>query len=109
RQEQVERLRQALERGSPIGTVRRLRASVDDRLRRQLASVRHALALDAERVRGYRDRLAALDPHAVLGRGYSMCWVDGDTLPVRSVGQVTAGAPLRIQVSDGELGATAEG
>ncbi|MBI3964050.1 MAG: exodeoxyribonuclease VII large subunit [Chloroflexi bacterium] len=109
RRNDLELTRRSLDRVSPAGLIARLRASIDDRLKRQVTSVNHAHALRAEQLTSQRRRLAALNPRAVLDRGYSMCWLDGEETPVRSVVQARPGLSLRVQVADGEFGAVVGG
>jgi exodeoxyribonuclease VII large subunit len=67
-----------------------------------------ALAVERKRARleHARGRLRALSPRATLDRGYAIVH-SGDRL-VRSVGDVSSGAELAIDVSDGRIGAHAD-
>ena len=61
---------------------------------------RHQARLDA-----LQQHLAHLDPRAVLARGYSITrHADGSI--VRSATNLTAGSSIRIEMSDGSVGAT---
>ena len=51
-------------------------------------------------------RLATINPHNVLKRGYGMTKYQGHV--VHSVGQVSKGAKIQITLSDGELRAMVE-
>ena len=52
-------------------------------------------------------QLRALDPLAVLGRGYAVVTLADTNAVVDRAGVVTAGARLRVRVRDGEFGARA--
>jgi exodeoxyribonuclease VII large subunit len=61
------------------------------------------MQLRATRLRGLEQRLAALNPAAILGRGYAVvAFPDGRS--VRSVGQVKSGDALDVHVRDGKFG-----
>lgn len=63
--------------------------------------VRHALSLWRKDVERERARAGALDPAAVLARGFSLCWHVVRGHHVRSVAEVARGDRLEIQVADG--------
>jgi exodeoxyribonuclease VII large subunit len=73
-----------------------LTARLDRRFQRHQATVA-ALA----------GQLRALDPRAVLGRGYAVVTLADTNAVVDRAGVVTAGARLRVRVRDGEFGARA--
>ncbi|MEW6721339.1 MAG: exodeoxyribonuclease VII large subunit [Thermodesulfobacteriota bacterium] len=106
--ERVERLSASVRIHSPRAWVsaRRGEAAV---LRARAVS-----AIDAgkRRLRARLDllsgKLAALDPRAVLTRGYSIAIDRATGRAVRSVSDVRPGGPLDIQVSDGTFGAIVE-
>ena len=50
-------------------------------------------------------QLAALDPRAVLGRGYAVVTDPASDEVVASAAEVHAGQPLRVTVADGEFAA----
>jgi len=52
---------------------------------------------------GLAARLEALNPHAVLGRGYAIARHGATGKIITSVGQITPGTLLRVEVQDGEL------
>jgi len=75
-------------------------------------AARQADALRArprERLRIGLGKLSALDPRAVLSRGYAIASRRSTGLAVRSVSETVPGEPLDIQVSDGTFGAVVEG
>jgi exodeoxyribonuclease VII large subunit len=68
-------------------------------------AVSHQLQLRRERLSGLAARLDALNPLAVLQRGYAVVRRDGQL--VKSVVQVSPGDQLSVRVSDGEFDVTA--
>jgi len=91
------------------------RANLDEaRDRLDDLAARAARALDGD-LRRRVDRLAraaatlqALNPLAVLARGYSLTTLDGSPAPIRSAGRVAVGALIRTRLADGELVARVE-
>ena len=61
-----------------------------------LGRVRHA----ALKLQGISSTIEALSPRLVLSRGYSVCLKGG--VPVRSVGDLTPGDGVTLQLSDGQ-------
>jgi len=94
----------ALHRLSPWALIVERRQRVDDLTDRAGRSVRHHLAVARERLRSATLRLAALDPRAVLSRGYAIVRQPGGTI-VLSPEQVATGERLDVQVRDGSFGA----
>ena len=71
---------------------------------RELRGAFNANRLRRTHLDGIRSRLRALDPLAVLGRGYSVVrGPDGRVLV--SAGQVAAGDDISVRLVDGELDA----
>ncbi len=69
--------------------------------------MQHRLTLAQARLAGQASRLIALDPYAVLSRGYAIV-TDADTgAVINSSRQVRAGRGLRVRLADGEFDATA--
>ncbi len=100
-------LRGQLKLRSPLARVRSDRQRVDELSRRSAAALGHAFSLRRSRLDGAARRLEALNPNAVLGRGYAIVSGAGGQV-VRSVTQVQAGDGLTVQVSDGHFGARVE-
>ena len=92
-----------LERRAPDTATRR--RQVDDLLVQAAARLRATVALNRERVHGAEGRLVSLDPGAVLRRGYAVVRNSGTGAIVTSPRQVSVGAPLRVQVSEGSFDA----
>jgi exodeoxyribonuclease VII large subunit len=54
-------------------------------------------------LRGSAARLVALNPLAVLARGYAVCWNDDRTVVIRDAAQTAAGDRVRVTLGQGEL------
>jgi exodeoxyribonuclease VII large subunit len=94
----------ALHRLSPWALIVARRQRVDDLTDRAGRSVRHHLTFARERLRSASLHLAALDPRAVLSRGYAIVR-QADGAVVLDPEQVTAGERLDVRVRDGSFGA----
>lgn len=108
RRARLERVAADLQRASPIDSLNRYRQRVDDLARIAVHYVSNELTLRHERMKGLEMRLSALNPGAVLQRGYSICWHQTTGRVVSTIAQVQNGDPLRIQVSDGVFPVTAD-
>ena len=83
-------------------TLQRERARLDARERQWPGQMRQALARQMERLDRSRTRLALLDPHLVLQRGYA--WLsDAQGQPLVRAAQVRAGQTLQASLADGQL------
>jgi exodeoxyribonuclease VII large subunit len=104
--------RQARERASGQETALRFRSPSAwvSRKRGEAAVLleRTARRMDAAR-EVCRGMLAALDPTAVLSRGYAIATVRATGRAVRTVSEAAPGAALDVRVSDGAFGAVVEG
>lgn len=98
---------QSLKRLSPQAHVDRHRQHADDLALRAQAQLTHLLAIWRATVEGRALQLGSLDPTAVLGRGYSICWTKDSVLS--SVAQVSPGDVVTVQVSDGRFGTKVTG
>ena len=99
----------ALARLSPRLTLDQRRQRVDDLWQRVATTTSHDLALRHGRVEMLVSQLAALDPAAVIGRGFAIVWKARKTAVVSHVGQVEPGERLQVQVSDGWFDVVADG
>ncbi len=100
----VDGLAQRAGRVSPDRRLAHHRQRIDDLNRRASLAMGHHLRRARQRLTGTRLRLAALDPTAVLARGYAIV-SQPDGVIISSTTQVAAGDPLRVRVADGEFGA----
>jgi exodeoxyribonuclease VII large subunit len=103
-QNYLENIRTNLFFHSPLMRVQNDRQRLDDLSRRINAIQAHRLEIAGEQVKGINNRLAALNPMAVLRRGYAV--VTKQDRIVASRTQVQPGDDLRVRVQDGEFGAS---
>lgn len=111
RQLQIQRravrdLRVRLSTRSPKNEVRRARQRVDEQAQRARQAIVQALQLRRLQVQALAQRLHSLNPQQILGRGYALVF-DARGELVSKLAQVQPGDALKIQVSDGTLGALA--
>jgi len=90
---------------SPLRRIQTDRQRLDDYARRGLSALKHRMVLDRSRLQGFERRLEALNPLAVLGRGYAVVTRQADGKLVSQVGQVKAGDEIQVRVSDGAFDA----
>ncbi len=103
RKHQIERLTRMLVHLSPSARLANSRQRVDDlgaRMERAWPPRRRWLA---QHLTGLMARLEALNPHAVLSRGYAIVRHGETGHIVTSVQQVAPGAMLQVEVQDGEI------
>jgi len=86
---------------SPERQIQSERQHLDELSRRAHASLFHHVQLQATHIKGMQSRLAALNPNAVLRRGYAVVTRKDDGRVVSRVSQ--AGDEMKIRVSDGEF------
>ena len=86
---------------SPDRRIQSGRQRVDELTRRARSSLFHQLQLQSTQVIGMQRRLQALNPMAVLGRGYAVVTRKDDGSVVSRVSQ--ADDEMNIRVSDGEF------
>ena len=90
-----------LARLAPHAQLNRRRQQVDEQLRNLDEAARRQIQLRQVRLESKRLQLAALNPLAILARGYAI--VSTQTAIVRQTQQVSPGDALTIRVSDGAL------
>jgi exodeoxyribonuclease VII large subunit len=86
---------------SPVRRIQSERQRVDELSRRAHASLSHHIQLQATHVRGMQRRLEALNPNAVLARGYAVVTRKDDNSVVSRLAQ--ASDEMNVRVSDGEF------
>ena len=98
---QFDAQRRALTRLSPVDVIARNRQQVDE----NAAAMHRAFVRDLrnrrDRLNTRRLQLAALNPLAILARGYAIVRKDG--IAVSSIQQVVGGDSVHVRVSDGEF------
>jgi exodeoxyribonuclease VII large subunit len=97
-------LQNRLERVSPAWRIQSDRQRLDESEEHAARALRHLLDLHRTRRQGLDDRLQALNPAAVLRRGYAIVSREDGSL-VRNVQQVAIDEKLRIRLADGEIDA----
>ena len=86
---------------SPVRRIQSERQRVDELTRRAYSSLAHHVQLQSMQVRGMHRRLEALNPNAVLARGYAVVTRKEDGSVVSRVAQ--ASDDMKVRVSDGEF------
>lgn len=105
----IQVLSHRLGRQAPTVRIARDRQRVDDLGRRASLALASRLRGHHDRLTGIRGRLAALDPTAVLARGYAIVSAPSGAPNggiVTSIAQVAPGDSIRVRVADGEFGAS---
>jgi exodeoxyribonuclease VII large subunit len=86
---------------SPDRRIQSERQRVDELARRAHSSLYHHIQLQAAHVKGMQRRLEALNPSAVLARGYAVVTRKDDGAVVSRVSQTSD--EMKVRVSDGEF------
>jgi len=90
---------------SPLRRIQTDRQRLDELARRGMSALKHRVALDRSRLQGFERRLEALNPLAILGRGFAVVTRQADGKLVSQVGQAKSGDGIQVRVSDGAFGA----
>jgi exodeoxyribonuclease VII large subunit len=93
---------------SPRAQLANSRQRLDDLTLRAATVLRHQLEISRHRVGGLNHQLAALNPLAILQRGYAVVTRAGATEVIRSPNQVAPGEQLDVRVSEGQFGVIVE-
>jgi len=101
----VSSLTAALRYATPERRILSERQRVDELARRAHSSLLHRIQLRSTQVHGMERRLEALNPLAVLARGYAVVTQKGDGSVVTQVAQTRPGQQVQIRVSDGQVDA----
>ncbi|MFN2284227.1 MAG: exodeoxyribonuclease VII large subunit [Anaerolineae bacterium] len=106
--DRVAQLNRALQYLSPAVRLANARQRVDDVLARADAAVAHRLTVERQQVKGLAARLTALNPDAVLGRGYAIVQERETGQVIASAETITPGLALTLRLQDGEAAARGE-
>jgi exodeoxyribonuclease VII large subunit len=107
-QADVDSLRRRLERVSPKAMIDNQRQRLDDLSTRSVTAWQNRLNYLLLERKGIQHRLEALNPYAVLQRGYAIVSrADGQL--ISKLGQVVEQEAIKIQVSDGKIDARITG
>lgn len=101
---QIETDQARLLRVSPRWRIQNDRQRLDARMQQSLSTVQHLLALNHARLRADEQRLAALNPLAVLQRGYALVRTNEGGL-VSRVSQVQPGQQVQVRLAEGAFSA----
>jgi len=104
----VQSLRARLDRVSPTWAINNQRQRLDDLAMRSALAVNQQLRYLRTENRGVLQRLYALNPEAILQRGYAIVRDDKGSL-IRKVEQAVAHAKINVKVSNGEFSARVTG
>jgi len=88
---------------SPERRILSERQRVDELARRAHSSLFHHIQLQSAHIKGMQRRLEALNPNAVLARGYAVVTREDDGSVISRVAQAKEGQQVRIRVSDGQI------
>jgi exodeoxyribonuclease VII large subunit len=102
---QLDDLAARVRRFEPRTSIADRRMATDLLAERALTSLRHRLELRRALLAGRADQLEALNPLAVLARGYAIARLAGTGQVVRRPGDVYPGAAIDVRVAEGEFGA----
>jgi exodeoxyribonuclease VII large subunit len=92
----------------PVPTVRKRRIDIETTANRMHRAATHRIARSKQRVAVSSAVLVALDPAAVLQRGYAALQRADDGLPVFSVSQAEPGTRIVAHLADGALQSSVE-
>ncbi|MFN8513570.1 MAG: exodeoxyribonuclease VII large subunit [Thermomicrobiales bacterium] len=99
--DRLARARVRLAHASPAYTIVRGRDRLATLRHRAGQTLRHNWELSKQRIDALERQLLALDPRAVLARGYAVVEDATDGLPITSAADTYPAQPLRITVADG--------
>ncbi len=105
----LDALHRNLQRRSPTLRAEQLRQRIDERTRILASLVSQTLVVDRERLGARLAALAALNPAAVLNRGYALVSDATTGEIIRRARDGRRDRTLHIRVADGSFGATATG
>jgi exodeoxyribonuclease VII large subunit len=100
---QLDEVNMRMQMLSPRVRIRSARQQMDDLSRRATSAFSHTMLLKRTRLSSLEQSLGALNPQAVLRRGFAVITGSGGDL-IRSVEQVQPGDHLQVRVSDGQFG-----
>jgi exodeoxyribonuclease VII large subunit len=101
----LDALAASLRFASPLRRIQTDRQRLDDYARRGLSALKHRMTLDGSRLQGFERRLEALNPLAVLGRGYAVVTLQADGKLVSQVSDAKPNDEIQVRVSDGTFDA----
>jgi exodeoxyribonuclease VII large subunit len=100
--EQLKHLTQSYGFRRPVDLIHQYQQRLDELHLSLKKSIQHRLALDKERIKAFEKHLAALNPTAILARGYSICFVSETNEIVKNVSQLKPQDEVKIQFHLGQ-------
>lgn len=104
---ELQKLHTSLAQLRPENALRQNRIMIDNLLRRLCTSGERNLEQRVSAVKSFESRLRALDPDAVIRRGYSVLHDASGKKVIASVKDVKSGDAVKARVADGEINLTA--
>lgn len=104
---ELESINWRLDRASPERRIQNERQALDTLQARALRGLNHTVQLHRAHLNGLESRLSALNPAAILQRGFALVERAGGGL-VGSTDQAQPGDPLTVRLVDGSLGVRVE-
>lgn len=83
----------------PLDTIYQSNQRLDELQRSIGASLNYYLQLQRSRLEKLQQQLRAVNPEAILQRGFSICYKDGEI--VKDIAQLEENDPVRIQLANG--------
>jgi exodeoxyribonuclease VII large subunit len=105
RQDSLSALQERLHFFSPLRRIQTERQRLDELSRRAHSAWSHRLSLEISHLRGLERRFEALNPLAVLGRGYAVVTRKADGRVIHKTEQAQSEQLISIRVSDGQFSA----
>ena len=106
-QERLADMQSRLSRSSPLWLVQNDRQRLDEINERAARALEHALQLRRAHLQGRQERLLALNPMAVLQRGFAIVRQKDGAL-IQSIQQVHADQQIEVNLVNGKFGARVE-
>ena len=91
---------------SPLRLIQIDRQRLDNFARRSLNALNSIVVLEMSQLNGFERRLEALNPLAVLGRGFAVVTRQSDNRLLNQVKMAKMGEKIKVQISDGAFDAT---
>lgn len=88
---------------APLDSIMQLEQRVDQLDRRLNSNIRHRFSLEQREIRSMAERLEAVSPLGILGRGYSITTRPGDLTPIDDAAQVQPGETLVTRMKRGKV------
>lgn len=93
----------SLAHASPLSAIESRRKELSTLCGRAAAVIQYDLRVRLERIAARELQLRALDPLAILNRGFSVTWRLDNCATIRAVSDVAPGLRLRTRLSDGTI------